>query len=86
MKSAFFLTRPPGSTVKPPGLARQGLVAVLTFESASLFFLLFAVSLFWIPPQPKNLALLRHLKTVPFMYGVSFFAAAITALIKAALS
>lgn len=84
--ASFFLTRPPGSPSRLPMLAREGLTAVLTFESLSLFLLLFVVSLYWIPPDPKKLARLRHLKTVPFIYGVSFFAAAVTALFKAALS
>lgn len=84
--ASFFLTRPPGALLTPPLLAREGLVAILAFESASLFCLLFVVSLYWTPPNPKSLARLRHLKTVPFTYGVSFFAAAFTALVAAAMS
>lgn len=86
--ASFFLTRPPGTSpmLPPPPLARQGLIAVLGFESASLLLLLFVVLLYWIPPDPKRLARLRHLKTLPFTYSVSFFAAAFTALVIAATS
>ncbi len=82
--SAFFLIRPSPR----PRLASEGLSAILVFESLSLFFLLFVVMLYWIPYQrwPKNLALLRHIKTLPFTYGVSFFAAAFIALLLAAIS
>lgn len=77
--AASFLNRP-GST------ASLSFPAVLFFESLSLFLLLFVVSLYWIPyrPAPKNLALLRHIKTVPFTYSVSFFAAALLALVETA--
>jgi len=82
--SAFFLIRPK----EPPKLASEGLQAILVFESLSLFFLLFVVMLYWTPYQqwPKNLVLLRHIKTIPFTYGVSFFTAAFIALLLAAIS
>jgi hypothetical protein len=86
--SSFFLTRPPGvpTSLPAPSRAREGLIAVLGLESASLLFLLFVVLLYWIPPDPVQLARLRHLKTLPFTYSVSFFAAAFTALVIAAAS
>ena len=82
--ASFFLTRAgtPSSTPHP------GILTFLFFEGASLMFLLLVVMLYWIPyqPFPKNLARLRHFKTIPFTYAVSFFAAAFIALVLAATS
>lgn len=81
--AAFLLTR-----TQPPPRALPGLLPVLIFESASLVCLLLVVMLYWIPYQrmPRRLALLRHLKTVPFTYGVGFFAAAFIALVLSVAS
>lgn len=84
--AALFLTRSTEGGLPPPPLAREGLLVVVMFELASLLCLFLVVSLYWVPPDPKKLALLRHLKTVPYSYGVSFFAAAITALVVAVMS
>jgi hypothetical protein len=88
--ASLFLTRPTldmaAKLGELPVLAKQGLVAVVVFESVSLFWLFLVVSLYWVPPDPKELVFLRHLKTLPFSYGVSFFAAAISALLAAVMS
>lgn len=57
--------------------------AFITFISLSVFCLLPVVSLYWMPYQenPKRLVILRHLKTIPFAFGVGFFAAALLALL-----
>jgi len=82
--AAFFLTRAGAPSLTP----HPGILTVLWFEGASLMCLLLVVMLYWIPyrPFPKNLILLRHLKTLPFTYGVSFFAAAFIALGLAVIS
>jgi len=74
-------------------LARQSLgitssaVPFIIYISASLIFLSPVILLFWIPhPEPRNLGRLRHWKTIPFTYAVSFFTAAVLTLLVGVLS
>ncbi len=57
--------------------------AFILFISLSVFCLLPVVSLYWVPYQesPYKLVILRHLKTIPFAFGLGFFAAAMLALL-----
>ena len=53
----------------------------------SLIFLSFVLLLYWIPDRdkPRDLVRLRHFKSVPFTYAVSFFLAGLMTITTAAL-
>jgi len=59
----------------------------IIYETLSLIFLSFVLLLHWIPDpdKPLDLARLRHFKSVPFTYAVSFFLAALMTVTTAAL-
>jgi len=58
------------------------------YETLSLVFLSIVLLLYWIPytQRPMELLKLRHYKTVPFIYAVSFFLAALMIIATSGLS
>ena len=61
--------------------------AFIIYETLSLICLSTVLLLYWIPAEskPENLVLLRHLKTIPFTFAVSFFLAALMTITTAVL-
>ena len=65
------------------------LTPFLIYVTLSLLLLSFSILLYWNPYDPKeagDLGRLRHWKTIPFTYAVSFFTAAILTLLVGTLS
>ena len=70
-----------------PAADLQGpIFSFLIFEALAILFILPVLLLFWMPNNdpPRELVILRHIKTLPYTYAVGFFAAAVVALISLA--